>query len=227
MCFSQGCTIAVLQDGSVWSFGNNSGGRLGHDCVTQKRSEALVSASSSFRAPHSKHSARPVQSGLQNSPVENVQSSPIPRQIESLRHVHVTQVSCRYHLLHFIAQYCCCFMSRSLTCPFPLYSATFTLLHAVSMAGAHLNTNTFFAFDHSPIYIDFLVACSPGASRTIQIALVALMYPPEPEQARPESISSPHPLQSGLVTAKAVFPLQSRVMDPSTPGAVICSAVWV
>jgi alpha-tubulin suppressor-like RCC1 family protein len=39
----QGCTIAVLADGSVWSFGKNSGGRLGY---------AISAKSSSTSIPH-------------------------------------------------------------------------------------------------------------------------------------------------------------------------------
>jgi hypothetical protein len=127
----QGCTIAVLQDGSVWSFGNNSGGRLGHDSPSQER----ISSSSLSCSSLSKHSARAMQRSSQSSIPAIIQSSPVPRRIEGLRHVHVTHVSCRYQLS--LAS----FNPIALVCHERLFSlslsppATRTPLHAALMAG--------------------------------------------------------------------------------------------
>ena len=83
----QGCTIAVLQDGSVWSFGNNSGGRLGLD-----GGGIASSASSSSSAPSAPRMKQPASTPRSSSSM--AQSTSIPRRIECLCHVHVNLVSC-------------------------------------------------------------------------------------------------------------------------------------
>jgi alpha-tubulin suppressor-like RCC1 family protein len=84
----QGCTIAVLQDGSVWSFGNNSGGRLGLD------GGGIASSSSTSSSAPSASALRVKQPLPQPSPSVSHQSTFIPRRIECLGHVRITLVSC-------------------------------------------------------------------------------------------------------------------------------------
>jgi alpha-tubulin suppressor-like RCC1 family protein len=86
----QGCTIAVLQDGSVWSFGNNSGGRLGLD------GGGIASSSSTSSSAPSASALRMKQPALTPRPSSSAthRSTFIPRRIECLGHVHITLVSC-------------------------------------------------------------------------------------------------------------------------------------
>ena len=62
----QGCTFAVLEDGSLFTFGNNAGGRLGHPSSTRRNERQATS----------------------------VKSNPTPRKVEALAGVRVVQACC-------------------------------------------------------------------------------------------------------------------------------------